>query len=96
MSCREINGRGFGAPSGISANAQIQAYLDAALVAQVCNLPYRRFAIGSAPIMPAFVELFTSSGLQIRDTADCKSALRRQCADRSANRNFLSFTRIRV
>jgi len=30
--------------------AEIRAQLDAIAVAQVCNLPYRRFAIGSAPI----------------------------------------------
>jgi hypothetical protein len=30
---------------------------------------------------PMIVELFAPRGLQIRDTADCKSALREQCAD---------------
>jgi hypothetical protein len=31
--------------------------------------------------MPTIVELFTPRGLQIRDTADCKSALRRRQMD---------------
>jgi hypothetical protein len=46
-------------------------------VAQMCNLPYRRIAFGSTPLMAIRCEPAELGGLQIRDTADCKSALRR-------------------
>jgi len=45
------------------------------LVAQICNLPYRRIAFGSASLLARPTELAAPSGLQIRDTAESNSAL---------------------
>jgi hypothetical protein len=45
-------------------------------VAQIYNLPYRGIAFGSAPPMAMRCEPAKVGGLQIRGTADCKSALR--------------------
>jgi hypothetical protein len=44
-------------------------------VAQVFNLPYRRLVVGR-PLRGRCLEHATSCGLQIRDTAECNSALR--------------------
>jgi hypothetical protein len=44
-------------------------------VAQIFNLLYRRIAFGSASLRPEPFEFSKPSGLKIRDTADCKSAL---------------------
>ena len=46
-----------------------------ARVAQICNLLYRRIAFGKARRAWGVLELATASGLQIRDTAECNSAL---------------------
>jgi len=46
-------------------------------VAQICNLLYRRIAFGKSSAAPPAFALATASGLQIRDTAECNSALRR-------------------
>jgi hypothetical protein len=45
-------------------------------VAQICNLPYRRIVFGRASALSMRFELVTRGGLQIRDTAECHSALR--------------------
>lgn len=47
------------------------------LVAQICNLRYRRFSIGAASTVPARFGLRTLRRLQTCDTADCESAPRR-------------------
>jgi hypothetical protein len=44
-------------------------------VAQVSNLPYRRLPVGRAPTNSTALELRETCGLEIRDTADWKSAL---------------------
>ena len=49
-----------------------QVWASASVVAQIVNLPYRRLAIGGAC---AGLKMRTVSGLPIRDTADCQSAL---------------------
>jgi L-gulonate 5-dehydrogenase len=46
------------------------------IVARVCNLPYRRFAIGRVWKIRARINWRGACGLQTRDTADWKSALR--------------------
>ena len=46
-------------------------------VAQIFNLLYRRILFGQAWELPGAPGLRTTGGLQIRDTADYKSALRR-------------------
>ena len=46
-----------------------------ARVAQICNLLYRRIAFGKARRAWGVLELAMASGLQIRDTAECNSAL---------------------
>ena len=46
-------------------------------VAQICNLPYRRIVFGTASRRMGPHGLPTISGLQIRDTAESNSALRR-------------------
>ena len=55
-------------------------------VAQICNLLYRRIAFGRASALLNASEFRAASGLQIRDTAECNSALRRgrRGAERSA------------
>jgi hypothetical protein len=45
------------------------------MVAQICNLPYRRIAFCKAREPAEHRDFVTPSGFQIRDTADCKSAL---------------------
>jgi hypothetical protein len=50
-----------------------------ARVAQVSNLLYRRLPVGNAPQALARPEIRSACGLEIRDTADSKSALRRIC-----------------
>jgi hypothetical protein len=45
-------------------------------VAQIFNLPYRRFTIGSALNPPALSKNFSPGGIQFRDTAEFNSALR--------------------
>ena len=55
------------------------------LVAQVSNLLYRRLPVGracdlgSASALSSASAMRAASGLEIRDTADWKSALRREC-----------------
>jgi hypothetical protein len=51
-------------------NARIQ------IVAQISNLLYRRIAFGKTSRLTVPVGHSTVSGLQIRDTAECNSALR--------------------
>jgi len=46
-------------------------------VAQICNLLYRRIAFGQAAGAAMLSDLVAASGLQIRDTAECSSALLR-------------------
>ena len=48
-------------------------------VAQICNLLYRRIAFGGAWRRVRACELAAASGLKIRDTAECNSALRPSC-----------------
>ena len=45
-------------------------------VAQICNLLYRRIVFGSSPQIAGRPEWPAPGGLQIRDTAECNSALR--------------------
>jgi len=45
------------------------------VVAQIFNLLYRRIAFGKPSTILMGLAFSTSCGLQIRDTADCKSAL---------------------
>jgi hypothetical protein len=45
-------------------------------VAQICNLLYRRFAIGWVPDFSSASERFAACRMQFCDTADYKSALR--------------------
>src|SRR5215831_16807036 len=45
-------------------------------VAQIFNLPYRRIAFGRAGVIRTMPMLQGHCGLQVRDTADSKSALR--------------------
>jgi hypothetical protein len=52
------------------------AHAGAATVAQVSNLPYRRLPAGSVWKLPARSIIRSVCGLEIRDTADWKSALR--------------------
>ena len=52
--------------------------MSASLVAQIVNLRYRRLAIGGAGAK-GLGERF--SGLTIRDTADCRSALPREAVE---------------
>ena len=56
-------------------------------VAQICNLLYRRFAIGRAFNSSKTLVLATLCRMQFCDTADCKSALRqrRRFAMRTTN-----------
>jgi len=58
-------------------------------VAQVSNLLYRRLPVGRPPVKPATPEI-RGCGLEIRDTADWKSALRSPCSRRSARRRELA------
>jgi hypothetical protein len=44
-------------------------------VAQICNLLYRRIAFGGAPAVAKSSASDVAGGLQIRDTAECHSAL---------------------
>ena len=46
------------------------------LVAQICNLPYRRLAACRASTRRSDSDRSTNCRLQVGDTADCKSALR--------------------
>jgi hypothetical protein len=54
-------------------------------VAQIFNLLYRRFVIGKARLLPTLAILPTIRGLQTRDTADCKSALRARTETRQTH-----------
>ena len=45
-------------------------------VAQICNLLYRRIAFGIPLTFPTQPPMTAAGGLQIRDTAECNSALR--------------------
>src|SRR5262245_15940517 len=45
-------------------------------VAQICNLPYRRIAFGKALVWSSASVPRSACGFQIRDTAECNSALR--------------------
>ena len=51
-------------------------------VAQVFNLLYRRLPVGRRWAKPAGLEFRGACGLEIRDTADCKSALRLRSSPR--------------
>jgi hypothetical protein len=45
-------------------------------MAQVSNLPYRRLPVGRLFVVPCALKTGAAGGLEIRDTADWKSALR--------------------
>src|SRR5205085_796225 len=69
----------------------------AALVAQVSNLLYRRFPIGRAPRKLARLNGRSAGGLEIRDTADRKSALRGEpCAALVAQVSNLLYRRFPI
>src|SRR6516225_7548472 len=51
------------------------------VVAQIFNLLYRRIVFGRAWPLLMRVGAWTPGGLQVRDTAECNSALRWQCPD---------------